>query len=81
MTNGTAMGAEIPGVTLAAKTGTAETGKALDDSWFVGMAPADDPTVVVAIVLEEAVDDEWDENAAARARNVLITALETQGMI
>jgi peptidoglycan glycosyltransferase len=50
--HGTATAAQIPGVKLAGKTGTAETGKPVDDSWFVCMGPADDCSVVVAIVLE-----------------------------
>ena len=76
---GTGMGAAINGVAVAGKTGTAETGKEHDDSWFVGMAPAESPDVVVAIVLEEAVDSEWSDNAALKSRNVLVTALQKAG--
>ena len=79
VTYGTGTGAAIPGVSVAGKTGTAETGKEHDDSWFVGIAPADNPHVVVAIVLEEAVDSEWSDNAALKSRNVLISALQKSG--
>ena len=78
---GTGFNAQIPGVRVAGKTGTAETGKTADDSWFVGYAPADDPQVVVAIVLEEAIDSEYSDNAALKARNVLQTALQIKGLL
>ncbi len=77
ITQGTGTAAQISGVSIAGKTGTAETGKAVDDSWFVGMGPTDDCKVVVAIVLEQGADN--DSNAASRAKNVLSTALEVQG--
>jgi cell division protein FtsI/penicillin-binding protein 2/cell division protein FtsW (lipid II flippase) len=73
--SGTGTAAAIDGVTVAGKTGTAETGKAKDNSWFVGMAPSDDADVVVAIVCEEA-----DEGTAtARSKQVMTTALEVMG--
>ncbi len=39
---------------VAGKTGTVETGVPgeEDHSWFVGYAPADNPTIVVAVVIE-----------------------------
>lgn len=55
---GTAASAALGGgVTLAGKTGTAQTqsldrGKTCDHAWFVGFAPADAPKVVVAVMLE-----------------------------
>ncbi len=72
---GTGTAAALPNVTVAGKTGTAERGDGSDDSWFVGMAPADDPKVVVAIVIEKG-----DSGAgAARAHDVLSTALRVTG--
>ena len=47
--------AAIKGVMLAGKTGTRaeRAGSAADDhAWFVGFAPADDPKIVVAVMLE-----------------------------
>ena len=79
--SGTGVNAQIDGTTVAGKTGTAETGKPNDDSWFIGFAPADNPEVVVAIVLEEAVGDEDDENASLKSRNVLQTALQIKGIL
>ncbi len=53
--SGTGRAAAIPGVRVAGKTGTAE----FDDpdgrvhAWFTGFAPADDPQVAVAVVVED----------------------------
>jgi peptidoglycan glycosyltransferase len=51
--SGTGVAAQIPGVTVAGKTGTAQnqTGQA-PHTWFTGFAPADDPQVAVAVVVE-----------------------------
>jgi penicillin-binding protein 2 len=56
-TSGTAAGAIIQGVVIAGKTGTAQTGVyrngvELNHAWFIGFAPANDPQVVVAVMLE-----------------------------
>lgn len=52
---GTARSAKIPGVTWGGKTGSTESkGKKLTHSWFVGFAPARDPKIAIAIILEEA---------------------------
>lgn len=50
--NGQANGVAIPGVTVAGKTGTAEAGDGTSHAWFIGFAPAEDPVVVVAVVVE-----------------------------
>ena len=54
---GFAFGARIPGVSVAGKTGTAENrpGEA-PHGWFIGFAPAEAPTVVVAVVVENTRD-------------------------
>jgi len=49
--NGIASGAAVPGVKVAGKTGTAEVANNLNNAWFTGFAPADDPQVVVTIVM------------------------------
>jgi peptidoglycan glycosyltransferase len=50
---GTATAAQIPGVGVAGKTGTAETGVAgRNTTWFIGFAPADDPKYAIAVVVE-----------------------------
>jgi peptidoglycan glycosyltransferase len=48
---GTGAGARIPGVAVAAKTGTAQTGTGQIDAWFAAFAPAAAPTIAVAVLL------------------------------
>jgi peptidoglycan glycosyltransferase len=54
VTDGTGTRAKISGVRVAGKTGTAQhaTGEA-PHAWFVGFAPADDPKVAVAVLVED----------------------------
>jgi penicillin-binding protein A len=52
--NGAATRARISGVNVAGKTGTAEAGP--NDPytlWFTGFAPAENPSVVVVVVVED----------------------------
>lgn len=51
--NGTAQSAQVAGVEVAGKTGTAEVPGQGDNAWFTGFAPADDPEVVVSIVMQD----------------------------
>ena len=51
---GTGGTARIPNIVVAGKTGTAENPHGDDHSWFVGFAPFDNPTIAVAIVVENA---------------------------
>jgi peptidoglycan glycosyltransferase len=45
--------ARIPGVKVGGKTGTAEVGGGrVPHSWFIGYAPSDNPSVAVAVILE-----------------------------
>jgi cell division protein FtsI (penicillin-binding protein 3) len=70
---GTASEVSVPGYTLAGKTGTAE--KVVDgeysdylfDASFVGFAPADDPQLLVAIVVDEPKGDHYGGTVAAPA--------------
>ena len=53
VTGGTGTAAQIPGVQVAGKTGTAETGvPGRYNGWFISFAPADHPKVAVAVVVE-----------------------------
>ena len=48
-------GAKVPGVTTAGKSGTAELGGSGEPhSWFIGFAPADNPQVAIAVLVEQA---------------------------
>jgi peptidoglycan glycosyltransferase len=69
---GTGASAQIPGVRVAGKTGTAETqyGTALNNVWFIAFAPARDPRVAVAVTLK-GVPGQGAEFAAPVARQVM----------
>jgi peptidoglycan glycosyltransferase len=48
-------GAAIPGTAVGGKTGTAESAPGEPPhAWFTGIAPVDDPSVAVAVVVENA---------------------------
>jgi len=50
---GTGTAAALPGIRVAGKTGTAETGaNHVNTTWFICFAPVDNPRVAVAVVLE-----------------------------
>jgi penicillin-binding protein A len=53
--NGTGQTAQIPGFKVAGKTGTAQSSPDRPPyAWFVSFAPADDPKVAVAVLVEDA---------------------------
>ena len=54
VTGGTGTAAQISGIKVAGKTGTAETGvNHVNTTWFIAFAPADNPRVAVAVALEK----------------------------
>ncbi|KQZ23786.1 peptidoglycan D,D-transpeptidase FtsI family protein [Microbacterium sp. Root553] len=53
VSNGAAQGARIDGVDVAGKTGTTENGNKPYTLWFTGFAPANDPEVAVAVLVED----------------------------
>ena len=73
--DGTGTKAQIPGYKVAGKTGTAQ--KALANGLgyskvnyvasFIGMVPAGDPQLVVAVVVDEPKPDYWGGDVAAPA--------------
>ena len=76
--NGTGSNARIPGIRVAGKTGTAQTGN--DNpavAWFVAFAPAQSAQVAVAVVVEDAGAAEVSGNqlAAPIARAVIEAVL------
>lgn len=77
---GAASNARISGVTVAGKTGTAENG--VDEPytlWFTGFAPAEDPEVAIAVVVENGggfgQDSFGNQVAAPIAKKVLEAVL------
>ena len=84
---GTGTAAEIPGIEVAGKTGTAELGPAPvateedgggeqppEDAWFTAFAPADNPKLAIAVMIVEA-DGGGGAVAAPIAREVLADGL------
>ncbi|MFN2448934.1 MAG: peptidoglycan D,D-transpeptidase FtsI family protein [Candidatus Baltobacteraceae bacterium] len=71
---GTGTAARLPGVIVAGKTGTATNPSGLPHSWFVCFAPANNPRVAVAVIVENA--GYGAAVAAPIARNVLNLALK-----
>jgi penicillin-binding protein A len=80
VTRGTATSAAIPGVEVGAKTGTAQsTPDRPPYAWFVSFAPAKDPNVAVAVLVESS-DTARSEIAGGRlagpiARSVMESVL------
>jgi penicillin-binding protein A len=69
---GTGTAAQIPGIQVAGKTGTAETG--INDvytAWFVCFAPANDPKVAVAVVLAKQANGFGGAVSAPIAKQIL----------
>ena len=52
--DGSGQRAQIPGVEVAGKTGTAQHGEGRKaHAWFISFAPADDPEIAVAVIAED----------------------------
>jgi penicillin-binding protein 2 len=52
--HGTARGSRVEGLKAAGKTGTSQNPHGEDHAWFIGYAPADEPEISVAILIENA---------------------------
>ncbi len=74
---GTGRAAWLPRVVVAGKTGTATVPAGRSHAWFIGFAPAEDPRVAVAVVLEHG--GVGGQDAAPVARRVLQAALAAVG--
>jgi cell division protein FtsI/penicillin-binding protein 2 len=91
VTSGTGVAADIPGIQVAGKTGTAELGpkpgqppappgqentvEQIVDGWFICFAPAQHPKLAVAVMLIDASGD-GGSTAAPIAANILTAALK-----
>jgi peptidoglycan glycosyltransferase len=77
VSDGSGRRAKIKRVTVAGKTGTAEVGKGQPtNAWFIAFAPAENPTVAIAIVIEGG--GVGGKVAAPAAKPVIQAALEAQ---
>jgi peptidoglycan glycosyltransferase len=77
VTGGTGTAAQIPGIRVAGKTGTAENGPGRPNTtWFIAFAPADAPKVAVAVVLENQ-SGVGGTTAAPIARDIMQAILTT----
>jgi peptidoglycan glycosyltransferase len=75
--SGTGTAAQIPGIKVAGKTGTAETSLGQNQKnklWFIAFAPADDPQVAIAVTVNEVVGF-GGEVVAPIARQLIQTLL------
>lgn len=69
--SGTGKRAGIKGISVAGKTGTAQNEEeGQDHAWFIGFAPAEDPQIAVAVVVEYAGKG-GGEVAAPMARDIM----------
>ena len=74
---GTAAGLTVGGLAFAGKTGTAEIDveAGINRPWFIGFAPADDPQVAVAVMLERCTGCFGGEVAGPIATQVMESLL------
>ena len=74
--HGLGEGSRDPGRKVGGKTGTAEAGAegSTPHSWFIGYAPADDPRVAIAVIMEH--KGSGTDFATPAARAMLQRALE-----
>ncbi|MBL6633767.1 MAG: penicillin-binding protein 2 [Actinomycetota bacterium] len=78
VSEGTGTEAGLAGLSVAGKTGTAETGDPnRNQAWFIGYAPAQDPKVAVAVVIED-TSGTGGTQAAPVAGEVMRTALSAR---
>ena len=78
--DGTGMGAQVSGVKVAGKTGTAEVSSNAANSLFIGFAPYDQPTVAISVCIEGSEGERMVGVAAGVAGKVLATCLRVQAM-
>jgi peptidoglycan glycosyltransferase len=75
---GTGQPAQLGGISVAGKTGTASigaTGSGLTQPWFIGFAPAEDPKVAVAVTVAQTQGGFGATVAAPIAKDVIETLL------
>ncbi|HHX22886.1 MAG TPA: peptidoglycan glycosyltransferase [Thermoanaerobacterales bacterium] len=75
--NGTGTKAFINNIEVAGKTGSAENPHGIAHAWFVGFAPAEDPKIAVAVVVENA--GSGGTHAGPIAREIILKYLSNGG--
>ncbi len=70
---GTGTAAALRDIQVAGKTGTAENPHGAPHAWFIGFAPADNPQIAVAVIIENA--GSGGSIAAPVARQLFVQAL------
>ena len=74
---GTGTAAQIPGVRVAGKTGTAEIGRGnIHTTWFASFAPANAPRVAIAVVVENQLNGFGGTISAPIAKQVMEALLK-----
>jgi peptidoglycan glycosyltransferase len=71
---GTGTAAALQGIEVGGKTGTAEVGNTINQAWFIGFAPLDNPRVAVAVTVERTTG-QGGTVAAPIAKSVMETLL------
>jgi penicillin-binding protein A len=72
VTGGTGTSAQIPGVRVAGKTGTAEIGRGnIHTTWFAAFAPVEAPKIAMSVVVENQLNGFGGTVAAPIARQVM----------
>ena len=78
--SGTGTAAQIPGITVAGKTGTAQVDGGPPHAWFIAFAPAEAPRYAIAVIVERGGDAGSEATggrvAAPIAAQVLTTLLK-----
>jgi peptidoglycan glycosyltransferase len=76
--DGTGTEAALAGVSVAGKTGTAQTSRpGLNDAWFIAFAPQENPQIAVAVVVED-TPKYGGEAAAPIARKIIQAYLKSR---
>ena len=72
---GTGQAAQLGGISVAGKTGTASLGGGLTEPWFIGLAPVQNPRVAVAVTIARTPGQFGGAVAAPIARDMIQTLL------
>ena len=76
---GTATAAQIPGITVAGKTGTAEVANGTSNqAWFIAFAPVPNPRIAIAVTVER-TQGEGGTVAAPIAKQIIQQLLKGGG--